>query len=52
MLTVDDLLEIVENHRKIRKKSSPDLTVTSFEKGYEIWNYEPVKKFFFRKVVL
>jgi len=49
LLTKEKLLGILEGNRRIRKSPEPDLTVTSFKKGLEIWNAEPVRNFFFNR---
>ena len=49
MLTVKKLLAILEDNERKRKPPLQNLTVKCFGQGLEIWNIEPVKKFFFEK---
>lgn len=49
MLTVNDIITILQAKRRMRKPPLADLKVTSFEKGLKIWNAESVERFFFEK---
>jgi len=49
LLTIEKLISIIQSNQRVRTPPAPDLTVTSFEKGLNIWDLEIVKRFFFEK---
>lgn len=51
MLTVDNLISILENDLKEKRRPSAELTVSSFEDGVKIWNHKDVITFFREKAM-
>jgi len=46
MLTVDNIISILENDLKEKRSPSAELTVNSFEDGVKIWNHKDVINFY------
>jgi predicted RNA-binding protein len=46
MLSVDNIISILENDLKEKRRPSAELTVNSFEDGVEIWNHKDVIDFY------
>lgn len=49
MITKQELKKILKDGDRYKKKPVPELTVTSFEEGVEIWDHPDVLKFFREK---